>query len=130
MESKNEWAKEDVSAQDIVTITVAECGEFKSLGKIYEGITKVDDALHIFLRLLQQRRMGFPSISIHVQKGNNGNMKDASYEIFSGNMVDLTALQFFPEITCSSTALKMISEIVAKIPKRFEIRGEIDAAMK
>lgn len=105
MKSKNKWAKKeekllpdladtDKSGQEIVTITVAECGEFENLLRIYKGIMNVDDALHIFLRLLQKRRMGFPSISVHVRKNNDSYFEGARYEVFSGNMIDLTPFNF------------------------------------
>lgn len=112
--------------EETATITVAECGEFKILGDIYEGITDVDEALHIFLHFLRERKMGSPSISVHVRKSSASGLGDVGYELFIGGMIDLTALPFFPEIIHNNTAMKMIAEIVERIPKKFEVRGTID----
>ena len=49
-----------------VTLTVAECGEFHTMGEFHEGIATVEEALMIFNSIPPERMHGIPAIGIHM----------------------------------------------------------------
>lgn len=52
-----------------LTFTVAECGEFHSLGEYHEGIKTLDEAVSIYRNIPPGRTDGVPSIGIKLHKG-------------------------------------------------------------
>ena len=108
-----------------ITLTVAECGEFHDLGEYHEGIATVEEAAAVFHKIPPERRNGIPSIGINVHTEGTESYEDAQMDIVSGNIIDLEALEYYPEITGSQKALAVISELISKFPDA-EVRGSLD----
>jgi len=51
-------------AEPEVTLTVAECGEFHSLGEFYENIPTVEEAVAIWKQIPPERMNGIPAINV------------------------------------------------------------------
>ena len=108
----------------IVTLTVAECGEFHNMGEYHEGIASVDEALAIFKSIPQERLHGVPSIGITVH--TEGDMIDTGVQmdVVSGKIADLETLEYVPEIKNNAKAIEMIQKLLEKMPD-IEIRGSL-----
>ena len=108
----------------IVTLTVAECGEFHNRGEYHEGIASVDEALSIFKSIPQERLHGVPSIGITVH--TEGSVIDAGVQmdVVSGKIADLETLEYVPDIINNQEAVAMIQELIAKMPE-IEVRGSL-----
>ena len=108
----------------IVTLTVAECGEFHNLGEYHEGIASVDEALSIFKSIPKERLHGVPSIGITVH--TEGSVIDAGVQmdVVSGKIADLETLEYVPDIINNQEAVAMIQELIFKMPG-IEVRGSL-----
>lgn len=124
MQEKNtEQAQEE--KQTIVTLTVAECGEFHNLGEYHEGIAGVEEAVAIFNRIPPERRNGIPSIGIHIHVEGTERYEDVQMDIVSGNAADLKVLDYVPEITDNPKAVALIAELIDKLPD-IEVVGSLE----
>ena len=56
----------------VITFTVAECGEFHSLGEYYEDISTLGEAAAIYRKIPPGRRNGIPSIGIKIHAAGTG----------------------------------------------------------
>lgn len=99
-----------------VTLTVAECGEFPSLGEYHEGIRSVEEAIAIFKEIPPERMNGIPSIGIQVHTEGTESYEDTQLDIFSGNTIDLEMLSYVPEIAGNARAVEIIEELRACFP--------------
>ena len=50
----------------VLTFTVAECGEYHSLGEYHEGIRTLEEAVVIYEKIPPERMNGIPSIGINL----------------------------------------------------------------
>lgn len=99
-----------------VTLTVAECGEFPSLGEYHEGIRSVEEAIAIFKEIPPERMNGIPSIGIQVHKEGTESYEDTQLDIFCGNTIDLEMLSYVPEIAGNARAVEIIEELIERFP--------------
>lgn len=109
----------------IVTLTVAECGEFHNLGEYHEGIASVDEALAIFHQIPPERMNGIPSIGINVHTEGTESYQDTTIDIVSGKIADLEVLDCVPDISDDPKAIEMIAELIDKLPD-IEVRGSLE----
>lgn len=123
------WVKSvDKTEPDrIVTLTVAECGEFHDMGEYYEGITNVDDAISHWRAISPERMNGIPSIGINIHTTGTEDYMDSQIDILTGNVVDLEVLDYCSDIANEPKAIEMIQELVDKISSpKIEVRGELN----
>ncbi len=73
-EKAAEQAQEE--KQTVVTLTVAECGEFHNFGEYHEGIADVPEAIAIFNRIPPERMNGIPSIGINIHTEGTESYED------------------------------------------------------
>ena len=109
----------------VVTLTVAECGEFHNLGECHEGIASVDEALAIFHQIPPERMRGIPSIGINVHTEGTESYQDTTIDIVSGKIADLEVLDYVPDISDDPKAIEMITELIDKLPD-IEVRGSLE----
>lgn len=122
-EAAMEFAQED--REKLVTLTVAECGEFHNLGEYHEGIQSVEEALAIYKQIPPERMHGVPSIGINIHTEGTESYQDTEIDILSGKIIDLEILDYIPDITGNSKAIEMIAELVEKMPD-VEVRGSLE----
>lgn len=99
-----------------ITLTVAECGEFPSLGEYHEGIKSVEEAIAIFKQIPPERMNGIPSIGIQVHQEGTESYEDTQLDIFSGQTIDLEMLSYVPEISGNARALEIVVELIKQFP--------------
>ena len=111
-------------AEPEVTLTVAECGEFHTMGEFYENIPTVDEAVAIWKQIPPDRMNGISAIGINIHTPGTEAFEDVEADILSGNRIDLDILEFIPDIKDSPQAMEVIAELVAKLPE-MEIDGHM-----
>ena len=109
-------------AEPEVTLTVAECGEFHTMGEFYENIPTVEEAVTIWKQIPPERMNGIPAIGINIHTPGTEVFEDVGADILSGKRIDLDILEFIPDIKNSPQAMEVIAELVAKLPE-MEIDG-------
>ena len=122
-EKAAEQAQEE--KQTVVTLTVAECGEFHNFGEYHEDIAGVEEAIAIFNRIPPERMNGIPSIGINIHTEGTESYEDTQMDIVSGRIADLEILDYVPDITDNPKAVEVIAELIDKLPD-IEVRGSLE----
>ena len=113
----------------VVTLTVAECGEFHGFGEYHENITSAREAAAIFKRIPPERMNGIPSIGINIHTEGTERYEDTQIDIISGRTADLEVLDYVPDITDNPKALEVIAELIGRFPG-IEVRGSLEKWQK
>lgn len=108
-----------------VTLTVAECGEFHSLGEFHENIASVEKAIAVWKSIPPERMNGIPSIGINIHTEGTERYEDVEMDILSGKVIDLEVLDYVPDITDDPKAIEVIAELIDKLPD-IEVRGSLE----
>ena len=111
--------------QTVVTLTVAECGEFHNFGEYHENIAGVEEAIAIFNQMPPERMNGIPSIGINIHTEGTQSYEDTQMDIISGWVADLEILDYVPDITDNPKAMEVIAELIDKLPD-IEVRGSLE----
>ena len=111
--------------QTVVTLTVAECGEFHNFGEYHEGMADVPGAIAIFNQIPPERMNGIPSIGINIHTEGTESYEDTQMDIVSGRVADLEILDYVPDITDNPKAVEVIAELNDKMPD-IEVRGSME----
>jgi len=106
-----------------VTYTVAECGEYHNLGAMHENIKTAEEAVEIMNSIPNVMMPNIPAIGVRLQDTNNpDNMTEV--DIATKNNINLTPLQYYPEIADNYKAQAAIAKLIHAMPGA-EIVGEI-----
>lgn len=108
-----------------VTLTVAECGEFHSLGEFHENIASVEEAIAVWKSIPPERMNGIPSIGINIHTEGTERYENVEMDILSGKVIDLEVLDYVPDITDDPKAIEVIAELIDKLPD-IEVRGSLE----
>ena len=122
-EKDAEQAQEE--KRTVVTLTVAECGEFHNFGEYHEDIAGVEEAIAIFNQIPPERMNGIPSIGINIHTEGTESYEDTQMDIVSGRVADLEILDYVPDITDNPKAVEVIAELIDKLPD-IEVRGSLE----
>ena len=115
----------EVIPEKTVTLTVAECGEFHSLGEFHENIASVEEAIAVWKSIPPERMNGIPSIGINIHTEGTERYEDVEMDILSGKVIDLEVLDYVPDITDDPKAIEVIEELIDKLPD-IEVRGSLE----
>lgn len=107
--------KKQEEKEKIVTLTVAECGEFHDFGEYHKNIKSVDKAIAAYKKIPPERMNGIPSIGIKIHTEGTEDYEDIQMDIFSSGIIDLEILDYVPDITGNPKAMEIIAELVEKI---------------
>ncbi len=88
----------EATPEKTVTLTVAECGEFHSLGEFHENIASVEEAIAVWKSIPPERMNGIPSIGINIHTEGTERYEDVEIDILSGKGIDLEVLDYVPDI--------------------------------
>ena len=121
--------QEHGQARAEVTLTVAECGEFHSLGEFYENIPTVEEAIAIWKQIPPERMNGIPAIGINIHTPGTEAFEDVGIDVLTGKRIDLDILEYIPDIKNNPQAMEVITELVAKLPE-MEIDGIMSEEME
>ncbi len=102
--------------QPEIRFTVAECGEFHTMGEYHENISTIEEAVKVWEQIPPERMHGIPAIGIHIHTPGDEPYQDTEMDILSGKTIDLELLERIPEITENEMARQAITELIEKIP--------------
>ena len=95
-----------------ITFTVAECGEFHSLGRYRDDVSNAEEAIALWKEYQKGPLNGIPSIGIQIHKPGQTEMEDTQVDLVSGKTIDLDMMRYYPEINAEETAIQKICELV------------------
>ena len=98
-----------------ITFTVAECGEFHSLGRYWDDISNAEEAIALWKEYQKGPLNGIPSIGIQIHKPGQTEMEDTQVDLVSGKTIDLDMLRYYPEINAEEAAIQKICELVENL---------------
>lgn len=106
----------------VITFTVAECGEFHSLGEYHEDIRTLEEAAAIYRRIPPGRMNGIPSIGIKIHMPGTAETEDVQLDILSGSEIDRGVLSLAPD----SCGHKQLQDVISEMARRFPDKEIID----
>ena len=111
-------AAEQKSGKVILTFTVAECGEFHSLGEYHEGIATLEEAVELYQRIPPARLHGIRAIGINLHVEGTDSLQDAQTDILTGNEIDVGAIRLMPEFCENPQVWEAVKAIIKRFPEK------------
>ncbi len=105
----------------IMTFTVAECGEYHSLGEYHEGIRTLEEAVILYRQIPPERMNGIPSIGISLHVEGTKQVEDIQADILSGNEIDVGYINLVPELCGNPQVQKAVKRIIEEFPDKVVI---------
>lgn len=102
----------------ILTFTVAECGEYHNLGKYYEGIQTLEEAVNLYQQIPRERMNGIPSIGINLHVRGTDKMEDVQADILSGGEIDIGFINLIPELCGNTQVQAAVKAIIGRFPDK------------
>ena len=99
-----------------ITYTVAECGEFHSMGRYRDDIENVNEAIALWNEYREGTLNGVPSIVILVHTPGQAELEGKQVDLVSGKTMDLDMIRYYPEINTEEAAIQKICELVENLP--------------
>ena len=118
-----ETATFESTKKDIISFTVAECGEFHDRGELHENVTSLKEAIALFDEISPERLNGIPSIGIRVTKADSPEIF-TEIDVMTAKRIDVDVLGYIPEIGENGQAQYAIAEMIHAFPEK-EIIGEV-----
>lgn len=101
-----------------MTFTVAECGEFHSLGKFHEGIKTPEEAAAIYRGIPDERRSGIPSIGINLHTEGTEKWMDTQIDVVTGEGIDVAMVRLVPEFCNCARVQEAVKAMIAMFPEK------------
>lgn len=111
-------AKKEKAGTVAVTFTVAECGEFHSLGEYHEGIGTLEEAVSIYRNIPPGRMNGVPSIGIRLHKAGEPESGDLVLGLVSGRAVNTGLIRYVPEAERNPMVWEAVRELIKMFPEK------------
>ena len=116
----SELEKEPVVEPETVhiTFTVAECGEFHTMGEFHEGIETIEEAMQLYNVIDPSRMHGIPSLGVNMHIDGTEEWEDEEADIVRGNCIDVDFLNYTPELRDTSTEQDALKKLIAAYPDK------------
>lgn len=116
----SELEKEPVIEPETVhiTFTVAECGEFHTMGEYHEGIETIEEAMKLYNAIDPSRIHGIPSIGVNMHIEGTEEWEDEEADIVRGNCIDVDFLNYTPELRDTPTVQDALKKLIAAYPEK------------
>ena len=116
----SELEKEPVIEPETVhiTFTVAECGEFHTMGEYHEGIETIEEAMKLYNAIDPSRMHGIPSIGVNMHIEGTEEWEDEQADIVSGKCIDVDFLNYTPEFRDTPKVQDAIKKLIAAYPEK------------
>lgn len=111
-----------------VTFTVAECGEFHTMGNYYEGIETADEAVEIWQKVQSKNLNTVPGLGIHVHIPGEEDYMDGQIDLVSGKTIDVSILEYIPSMRKEPRVMEKVAELIQRLPD-YEIIGDIQPGL-
>ena len=111
----SELEKEPVIEPETVhiTFTVAECGEFHTMGEFHEGIETIEEAMKLYNTIDPSRMHGIPSIGVNMHIDGTEEWEDEEADIVRENCIDMDFLNYTPELRDNPTVQDAPKKLIA-----------------
>lgn len=96
-----------------ITLTVAECGEYHSLGQYYDGLTSISEACELYEKVKKESHNMIPAIGFEY--------KDEQLDIVSGNRLDMDLALMMPNIMNDKEALTELESVAENLQSRYNL---------
>ena len=110
--AENTAVKEE---KKVITLTVAECMEFHSMGEFHENIKSVAEAVAKFKAISPERMHGVPAIGIRAADPKDPD-EYTEMDVLIGRRIDMDMLRYIPEIADNWQAQQMIASLIHEMP--------------
>ena len=110
--AENTAVKEE---KKVITLTVAECMEFHSMGEFHENIKSVAEAVAKFKAIPPERMHGVPAIGIRAADPKDPD-EYTEMDVLIGRRIDMDMLRYIPEIADNWQAQQMIASLIHEMP--------------
>ncbi len=107
-----------------ITYTVAECGEFHSMGAYHEGIATIEEAKALYESMRQNHSNMIPAVGINIHETGTPDIDDAQMDVLYGNTIDLDTLRYLPQIWNDKDGLSKVGQIIDAFPDA-KVVGEL-----
>ena len=126
----SELEKEPVVEPETVhiTFTVAECGEFHTMGEFHEGIETIEEAMQLYNVIDPSRMHGIPSLGVNMHIDGTEEWEDEEADIVRGNCIDVDFLNYTPELRDTPTEQDALKKLIAAYPDKEVNDGETKEA--
>ena len=126
----SELGKEPVIEPETVhiTFTVAECGEFHTMGEFHEGIETIEEAMKLYNAINPSHMHGIPSIGVNMHIDGTEEWEDEEADIVRGNCIDVDFLNYTPELRDTPTEQDALKKLIAAYPDKEVNDGETKEA--
>ena len=116
----SELEKEPVVEPETVhiTFTVAECGEFHTMGEFHEGIETIEEAMQLYNVIDPSRMHGIPSLGVNMHIDATEEWEDEEADIVRGNCIDVDFLNYTPELRDTPTVQDALKKLIAAYPDK------------
>lgn len=114
MTGKNTKKRETGSV--IMTYTVAECGEFHSMGRYHEGIKTLEEAAVLYRKM--QGGNGIPAIGINLHVEGTKKEMDSQLDIVTGEGIDMGMVRLVPEFCNCTLVQDAVKAMIAMFPEK------------
>lgn len=101
-----------------LTFTVAECGEYHSLGKYYEGIQTLEEAVSLYQQIPPERMNGIPAIGINLHVMGTDKREDVQADILSGDEIDTGFISLIPELGGNPDVKEAVKAMIRRFPDK------------
>ena len=123
-EKQTQMTQEAQKRNTEITYTVAECGEFHSMGAYHEGIGTIEEAKALFESIQKDHSNMIPAIGINVHKIGTPEKDDIHMDVLYGNTIDLDDLRYVPQIWNDQYGLSKVGQIIDAFPDA-KVYGEL-----
>ena len=116
----SELEKEPVVEPETVhiTFTVAECGEFHTMGEFHEGIETIEEAMQLYNVIDPSRMHGIPSLGVNMHIDGTEEWEDEEADIVRGNCIDVDFLNYTPALRDTPTVQDALKKLIAAYPDK------------
>lgn len=116
----SELEKEPVVEPETVhiTFTVAECGEFHTMGEFHEGIETIEEAMQLYNVIDPSRMHGIPSLGVNMHIDGTEEWEDEEADIVRGNCIDVDFLNYTPELRDTPTVQDALKKLIVAYPDK------------
>ena len=116
----SELEKEPVIEPETVhiTFTVAECGEFHTIGEFHEGIETIEEAMKLYNAINPSHMHGIPSIGVNMHIDGTEEWEDEEADIVRENCIDVDFLNYTPELRDMPTVQDALKKLIAAYPEK------------
>ena len=107
-----------------ITYTVAECGEYHSMGAYHEGIATIEKAKALFESIQENHSNMIPAIGINIHEKGTPEKDDIQMDVLYGNTIDLDDLRYVPQIWNDRYGLSKVGQVIDAFPDA-KVYGEL-----